>query len=91
MEPVDGANAYPRMQPFSRFPPSHRCRFRRAKTDFNPERPMTANETLRRLKEMKKNKKQNMEEPLFDRLARPKSAKSKFKRGPKSRVRVGAA
>jgi len=58
----------------------------RAKTDFNPERPMTANETLRRLKEMKKNKKQNMEEPLFDRLARPKSAKSKFKRGPKSRT-----
>jgi len=42
--------------------------------DFNPERPMTANETLRRLKQMKKNKKQNMDE--VRRTGRSKDGKS---------------
>ncbi|GMH97998.1 hypothetical protein TrST_g1248 [Triparma strigata] len=48
-------------------------------------RPMTADQTLHRLRSLRKNKKQNMEEPLVDRLSRPKSARvsKKFVRGPK--------
>ena len=48
-------------------------------------RPRTADETLRALKSLRKNKMQNMKEPLFDRLSRPKPArqKAKFVRGKK--------
>ena len=51
---------------------------RTSKDTWNPDRPNTADATVRRLREMKANKKQNMKEPLTSRLSRPKSTTGKF-------------
>jgi hypothetical protein len=46
--------------------------------EWRYDRPNTADATVRRLREMTANKRQNMNEPLTQRLSRPKSAITKF-------------
>jgi hypothetical protein len=48
------------------------------RSEWDAARPQTADATLRHLRNLKSNAKQNMKEPLTTRLSRPKSATAKF-------------